>query len=97
MDMSPIMKEWRRLAAEDKLTGAPALFFAKTKPPEELYDLESDPDEVKNLATSPEHQERLGRMRAALDQWQKDTNDRGLEPENPDQKVRPKRRRANVE
>jgi N-sulfoglucosamine sulfohydrolase len=97
MDMSPIMKEWRRLASDDKLTGAPALFFAKTKPPEELYDLEADPDEVKNLAASPEHQERLGRMRAALDQWQKETDDLGLKPENPAQKVRPKRRPANVE
>ena len=94
MDMSPIMKEWRRLAAADKLTGAPALFFAKSKPAEELYDLEADPDEVKNLAGLPEHQERLAHMRAALDQWQKDTHDQGLKPEKPDQKVRPRQRRT---
>jgi uncharacterized sulfatase len=97
MDQSPIMREWRRLAQEDKLTGAPALFFAKTKPPEELYDLETDPDEVNNLAASPEHQEQLSACAPALDQWQKDTNDQGLKPENPNQKTRPRQRRANPE
>jgi len=81
MDNSPIMKEWRRLAAEDKLTGASALFIAKTKPAEELYDLENDPDEVTNLASSPAHEETLKRMRAALDKWMPDIHDLGTIPE----------------
>ena len=81
MDLSPIMKEWRRLDAEGKLSGPPALFFAKTKPAEELYDLDNDPDEVANLAESPQHQEILQRMRSALERWQKDTHDLGLIPE----------------
>ncbi len=45
------------------------------RPPEELYDLEADPHEVYNLAKEPEHQERLERMRAKLEQWQLKTED----------------------
>jgi N-sulfoglucosamine sulfohydrolase len=45
------------------------------RPPEELYDLEADPDEVSNLAGSPDHQEVLKQMREALEQWQMETKD----------------------
>ncbi|KAF5009600.1 hypothetical protein FDECE_4204 [Fusarium decemcellulare] len=45
------------------------------RPPEELYDLEADPDEIHNLARKPEHQKRLLEMRAALETWQKQTKD----------------------
>ena len=34
--------------------------------PEELYDLGSDPDELKNLIGEPKHAEQLGRLREAL-------------------------------
>jgi hypothetical protein len=50
-------------------------------PEEELYDLERDPHEVNNLAGSPEHQEVLKEMRAALDKWIVDTKDLGEVPE----------------
>ncbi|KAF4980481.1 hypothetical protein FZEAL_3526 [Fusarium zealandicum] len=45
------------------------------RPPEELYDLEEDPDEIHNLAGKAEHQQRLLEMRAALEAWQKETKD----------------------
>lgn len=45
------------------------------RPPEELYDLEQDPEEVDNLASSPKHKQLLESMRAALEQWQDDTRD----------------------
>jgi len=32
---------------------------------EELYDLRDDPDELRNLAESPQYRETLNRMRAA--------------------------------
>jgi len=81
MEKMPTMQEWRRLNKEGKLVGPQRLFFLPEKPEEELYDVTADPHEVHNLARSPEHQAVLKRMRAALEQWQKETNDLGLIPE----------------
>lgn len=81
MNQMPTMQEWRRLNAEGKLTGAPALHFRETKPVEELFDTEADPHEVVNLADRPEHAERLKRMRTALERWQEEVGDSGLIPE----------------
>ena len=53
-------------------------------PEEELYDLELDPFEVKNLARSPEHAEVRERLRAALERWTEATNDQGKELEPPE-------------
>jgi arylsulfatase A-like enzyme len=39
------------------------------KAPEQLYDLESDPDEQKDLAADPAREEVLTRMRRRLDAW----------------------------
>ena len=43
MDEMPIMKDWRRLAFEGKLNQTQMLFMARTKPKEELYDLDTRP------------------------------------------------------
>jgi N-sulfoglucosamine sulfohydrolase len=40
------------------------------RPPEELYDLENDSDEVVDLARDPAYAETLASMRAALEHWQ---------------------------
>jgi uncharacterized sulfatase len=77
----PTMKVWQRLADEGKLTGPQAVFMAKTKPMEELYDTASDPHEIKNLADSPEHRAVLDRLREVHRQWQKEIIDLGLLPE----------------
>ena len=55
MDEMPIMKVWRQWAFAGRLNDVQKAFFARTKPAEELYDLEKDPYETKNLAASPEH------------------------------------------
>jgi len=45
------------------------------RPKFELYDLENDPDEIKNLAGDPKHQEILDDLKAKLKAFQKRTND----------------------
>ena len=41
----------------------------------ELYDLQEDPHEGKNLANSPKHKELLGRLKKKLKAFQEQTND----------------------
>ncbi|KAL2434633.1 N-sulfoglucosamine sulfohydrolase [Exophiala dermatitidis] len=45
------------------------------RPPEELYDLENDPDEIHNLASDESYRTLLLEFRARLEQWQRDTGD----------------------
>jgi uncharacterized sulfatase len=77
----PTLREWRRLNAEGKLNPTQAAFFAPTKPAEELYDTESDCDEVHNLAADPRYRAKLDELRAALDRWLVETGDLGAVPE----------------
>lgn len=58
-----------------------AAFLAATKPAEELYDLQADPDEFTNLANDPAHRETLERLRGALADWMLTTRDSGFLPE----------------
>jgi N-sulfoglucosamine sulfohydrolase len=82
-EMMPTMRVWRQWNSEGKLRGPQKLFFAPTKPEEELYDTQADHHEVNNLAGSPapEHQEKLKELRLALDAWMQETNDLGAVPE----------------
>lgn len=77
----PTMKAWRQLAGEGKLTGAAARYFAPTKPVEELYDNETDPYQINNLAADPRHRATLERLRAECVRWMQATGDLGLLPE----------------
>lgn len=45
------------------------------RPPEELYDLQEDPHELRNLASEPDYESLLLEMRQTLSQWQKKTRD----------------------
>lgn len=80
-EQSPVMKDLRRLHAEGKLPAAAARWMAETKPVEELYDVEADPHEVKNLAGDPAMRPVLERMRKAHQEWQEEVQDLGLFPE----------------
>jgi len=79
----PVLRLMRRLHKAGKLTPEQALFMAPKRPPEELYDLQADPHELHNLASSSSHQELLQKMRKTLDDWIKETADMGEEPEDP--------------
>lgn len=77
----PVWNLLKKLKAEGKLTKAQALFTADTKPPEELYDIVNDPDELNNLANDHRYKKQLAKMRGILQNWIKQTDDKGQYPE----------------
>jgi uncharacterized sulfatase len=80
MFQTPTTRVWKKLYDEGKLK-PPQTHFWETKPPEELYDLQNDRDEVNNLAKSPAHQEIVKRLRSAQQEWTRSIRDIGLLPE----------------
>ena len=62
---TPTTRVWRSQFDEGKTNDAQSIFWRVPKPPEELYDLQQDRDEVRNLASHSEHQETLERLRSA--------------------------------
>jgi uncharacterized sulfatase len=80
MDQMPTLREWRHLNAQRKLEGPQTLFFSPEKPVEELYDVQADPHEVRNLASSSQHRAELERLRAEHEAWMKRIGDLGLFP-----------------
>jgi len=81
-----IMQLMRRMHAAGELTGSALALMAERAPDEELYDVQTDPHQIDNLADSPqtEHREALVRLRAVLDAWIVETGDRGHIPEPPE-------------
>jgi arylsulfatase A-like enzyme len=77
---TPTTAVWKKLFDEGKLN-APQSLFWQPKQPEELYDLQTDRDEVNNLAASPAHQEILARLRKAQQQLALKIRDVGFLPE----------------
>ena len=61
------------------------------RPAEELYDLRSDPFELKNLASDPAQAPRLAQLRGEVDRWMKDTGDAGRAFAEPRLLIDPKR------
>lgn len=78
---TPTTRVWFDLFKSGKATEAQALFWRVPRAPEELYDLTTDPDEVKNLAASPQHQEVLAKFRVAQASLALRILDVGLLPE----------------
>jgi uncharacterized sulfatase len=80
MEIGKTMQVWRKWQAEGKLNEAQQSFFAATKPKEELYDTESDPWELKNIASDPKHAAQLAELRVECDAWMERTRDKGAIP-----------------
>jgi len=67
----------RKLHAEGKLDAIQARFWSNKRPAEELYNIDNDPHEIHNLATEPAYLVELQRYRDILENWIKETDDKG--------------------
>lgn len=63
---TPTTRVWKALFDAGKTTPAQSIFWKVPKDPEELYDLQTDPDEVRNLANSADHRPVLEKFRQAV-------------------------------
>ena len=66
-------------------------YYGSPRPEEELYDLEVDPGETRNLVGEPEHAATLGDLRRRVQRWMEETDDALLQgdiPPTPQQEER---------
>ena len=75
----PALHVMRRLDREGRLSEEERIFLQPRKPVEELYDLGSDPHEMRNLANDPVYSKTLERMRGYEADWLENHRDQGLE------------------
>ena len=71
----------RRLHAEGKLDAVQDRFWSDERPAEEFYDVENDPHEIHNLAGLSDYSRELERHRRILDDWIRETGDKGQHSE----------------
>lgn len=71
---------WAEKAKTDPAAAAVVARYFK-RPAEELYDIQADPDNLKNVAADPANAPVLAELRASLDGWMKTQGDEGLPTE----------------
>ena len=77
LNRMPIYKEMLRLDAEGKLTGPQKAWMSYNRPPEEIYNIATDPYQINNLVNDPSMKLTLLDMRELLDKWTLETGDLG--------------------
>lgn len=80
MFQTPTTKVWKQMYDNGKLNEAQSHFWEE-KPSEELYELASDPDEVRNLADDPKFADKRKELETAVLEWQREIRDIGFLPE----------------
>ena len=77
---APSMRSWEAAYQAGELNEVQSAFWEQ-KPPEELYDVAQDPDNIHNLANDTQYQQDLQRLRAANSEWVSNIHDAGFLPE----------------
>ena len=77
---APATRAWQKAYEQGKCNEVQSRFW-RPKPTEELYDVQSDPHNVRNLAQDPQYAKILQRMRGALKKWVRQNHDAGFLPE----------------
>lgn len=80
-DLGEIRHEIYTHAKTERMTAPQKHFTSSTRPLEELYDSEADPQNLKNLANSSAYRDVLNRMQTQLEQRLSDSRDLGFLPE----------------
>jgi arylsulfatase A-like enzyme len=80
-DSHAVVKDFRKLHEEGKLSAYQEAHWFGVKPVEELYDLEKDVHQMNNLVEDPAFKNILEEHRSVLSNWEKETDDKGQYPE----------------
>lgn len=80
-DSWDVTRKFREMMTQGEMNETQLLLFGDERVPEEFYDLENDPHEIRNLADDPEFAGELERHSALLAGWVEETGDRGQVPE----------------
>ena len=73
-DAAPFWKSWQKKAESDSFARERVRMYQR-RPAEELYDLRSDPCELKNIAADPSQRELLASLRKQLEKWMEQQGD----------------------
>lgn len=76
-----LMNQLIKLNEDGKLDSIQNLWFRKTKPAEEFYNTKADPYELHDLANDPRYSTKKRELKAVLENWMKNMNDKGFIPE----------------
>jgi arylsulfatase A-like enzyme len=76
-DPWPVSIKLRQMMARGEMNETQQVFFGPVKPAEELYELEKDPHQIRNLAKDPRFAAELERHRKLLASWIEQTGDKG--------------------
>jgi N-sulfoglucosamine sulfohydrolase len=74
---NPLMPHILKLKNEGKLNAQQMLWFRPTKPQEELFDTQTDPFEMNNLANNPQYAAKLKELKTAHENWMQQYKDWG--------------------
>ena len=77
----PMLSLMNVMNMQGQLNPAQARFMAATKPEFELYDLETDPHEINNLADDPKHANVKAELLAETNRWRAEIKDGGVTDE----------------
>ncbi len=72
---------WGRKGVAGDFSALEQFYRYQKRPEFELYDLETDPYEMNNLAGAPDMDRHFGRLKQTLDAWMAQQGDRGAETE----------------
>jgi arylsulfatase A-like enzyme len=78
---NPLMPHILKLKEEGKLNAQQMMWFRATKPQEELFDTQTDPFELNNLANNPQYADKLKALKSAHEKWTQQYKDWGATPE----------------